>query len=105
MFFIFDDLDIPEIVAAGANAAFIGCGVLSDVLLRNFIKDPQYFGPTLKASFASCALALLGRESQVHFDMLKYNASSVALLTGLFVIAGATSLAFIGIGIEAFCLY
>eukprot|EP00930_Biecheleria_cincta_P058298 TRINITY_DN44143_c0_g1_i1.p1 TRINITY_DN44143_c0_g1~~TRINITY_DN44143_c0_g1_i1.p1 ORF type:complete len:461 (+),score=50.87 TRINITY_DN44143_c0_g1_i1:72-1454(+) len=105
MFFMIDELNLPDTVAAAANAAFIGCGVLSGTLFGYYFKEPHTFGPTLKTCFAGCALALSGCALQVHFGFLKYSPSSIALLLGLSAIAGATSLGFIGIAIEALCLY
>lgn len=105
MFFVMDDLHLPDTLAAAGNAAFIGCGVLSGTLFGYCFKDPRSFGPAIKTCFAACALALLGCASQVHFGMLHFSVASIALLVGLSAIAGASSLGFVGIAIEALCLY
>lgn len=103
IFFILDDR--PSFAAA-ANAAFIGAGVLTGMLLGYYCKDPKTFGISLKSCHLGCALAVLLCSLQVHLDMLDRGVASVVVLLLLSAVAGASSLGFIGIAIESLaCSY
>eukprot|EP00930_Biecheleria_cincta_P024207 TRINITY_DN17353_c0_g1_i1.p1 TRINITY_DN17353_c0_g1~~TRINITY_DN17353_c0_g1_i1.p1 ORF type:complete len:429 (+),score=55.47 TRINITY_DN17353_c0_g1_i1:92-1378(+) len=93
-------------LAAAANSAFIGFGVLTGLLLGYYCKNPTTFGISLKSCHVGCAVSLLLCSLQVHFDMLDSGAASAIVLLLLTACAGASSLGFIGIAIESLaCSY
>jgi len=92
-------------LVAAVNAAFIGTGVLCGVLLGWYCKDQARFGAVLKTCYFACTMALLGCALQAHFGMIGGSAWSTVLLLFLNAIAGAASLGYIGIAIEAASLY
>jgi len=95
----------PE-TTAWVNIAFIGAGVLSGLLLGLKCNDPLHYGWVLKTLFLLCMASIAGLAVTVW--LCHDQAATPALLLvvlGLSLVAGTTSLGFIGIGIEAAALY
>eukprot|EP00747_Dinoflagellata_sp_TGD_P099337 gnl/TRDRNA2_/TRDRNA2_167709_c0_seq4.p1 gnl/TRDRNA2_/TRDRNA2_167709_c0~~gnl/TRDRNA2_/TRDRNA2_167709_c0_seq4.p1 ORF type:complete len:609 (+),score=102.42 gnl/TRDRNA2_/TRDRNA2_167709_c0_seq4:25-1827(+) len=103
---ILEKYQFSATTTAWLNVAFIGFGVLTGISLGALIKDPQSYGKVLKMLFLACSLSLTGIASLLAAGAIP-DPSSYHMLLVLFpmVISGATSLGFIGIGIEAAALY
>jgi len=105
LFFILDDLDMPKRAGIASNFAFIFSGVLAGVMLGWWCQSPRLYKQVLKMCYGFCALALLCCALMVQFGMLYNTPLRFGVLILLVAVAGACSLGFLGIGIEAAALY
>lgn len=96
---------------SAVNMAFIGTGVVGGLVLGFTCHSPHHYGKILKILFMICAfatvlLALLVELVQSHAAILHTHTQlMLSIILLLESVAGATSLGFIGIGIEAAALY
>lgn len=105
LFFILDDLGMSKSTGIASNFAFIFSGVLAGVMLGWWCQSPRLYKQVLKMCYGLCALALLCCALMVHFEMLNNTPLSFGVLILLVAVAGASSLGFLGVGIEAAALY
>uniref|UniRef100_A0A7S1FJP5 Major facilitator superfamily (MFS) profile domain-containing protein n=1 Tax=Noctiluca scintillans TaxID=2966 RepID=A0A7S1FJP5_NOCSC len=104
--FILQDYGFSNQVDVWVNMCFIGTGIVFGIVVGKFCNEPRFFGITLKAMFVVCALctgisAVLAASGFLNSN----NIASFILICVLSAGTGATSIGFIGIGIEAAALY
>jgi len=103
---ILSHLGFSSRVTSWVNLAFMASGVLSGLLLGYKCNSPSHYGIILKVIFCLCMVALTALAAFVKLVRpTDDNLSHLLVIFVLTAIAGATSLGFIGIGIEAAALY
>lgn len=88
------------------TVCFIGAGVISGLILGKECSEPLHFGVVLKALFVAAAVSTVLSAILCHIGYVDAdNTASFVVFMLLSAVAGATTLGFIGIAIEAAALY
>lgn len=106
IFFILDNFGFSSAAATAVNTGFVASGIVTGLVLGRLGKKKRRFGSALAACYVTCLTSLMACAALAAGGILKGDSAwGLALTLLLSILAGSSSLGFIGIGIESASLY
>lgn len=106
IFFILDNFGFSSAAATAVNTGFVASGIVSGLVLGRLCANKQSFGRALATCYATCLASLVACAALAAGGVLTGGSAwRLALMLLLSMLSGASSLGFIGIGIESTSLY
>jgi len=106
IFFILDNFGFSSAAATAVNTGFVASGIVTGLVLGRLGKNKRRFGSALATCYVTCLTSLMACAALAQGGILTGDsASGLALTLLLSMLAGSSSLGFIGIGIESASLY